>query len=329
MNVVEYMLLFHRKRSGQLRPEDEQALERQELESNALFQDMEQVWQASGRYKESYVPDEEAGLARFQQRLQLDRAAAADRPAKLRPSRRPWLSVAAAVAMLVLAGWWLIGSYGGDDGYAFSTEAGQTAELQLPDGSSVTLNELSTLSYAESPDQRKLLLSGEAYFEVEHKPDRPFVIAANGTQTIVLGTAFNLRAYPKEGSVEVEVAAGKVRLQSAEKAIELAPYELGVFQAKGGQLSKSPAPLLNAQAWRTRQLVFRNESLGEALRSVSRLYHVELKLQNAVLMDCKLSTQLQADEPLSHFLQVLEAIYGLKAEKVNEQSYQLEGGRCH
>lgn len=327
MNVVEYVLLFHRKRSGQLRPEDEQALERQALESNALFQDMEQVWQASGGYKERYAPDEEAGLARFQQRLQLDRAAVA-RPAKLRPRRRPWLSVAAAVAMLVLAGWWLIGSYGGDDGYAFSTELGQTAELQLTDGSSVILNELSSLSYTDGPNQRKLQLSGEAYFEVEHNTARPFVIQANGTQTIVLGTAFNLRAYPKEGSVEVEVAAGKVRLQSAEKAIELAPYELGVFQAKGGQLSKSPAPLLNAQAWRTRQLVFRNESLGEALRSVSRLYHVELKLQNAGLLDCKLSTQLQADEPLSHFLQVLEAIYGLKAEKVNEQSYQLEGGRC-
>lgn len=327
MNVVEYVLLFHRKRSGQLRPEDEQALERQALESNALFQDMEQVWQASGRYKERYAPDEEAGLARFQQRLQLDRAAAA-RPAKLRPRRRPWLSVAAAVAMLVLAGWWLIGSYGGDDGYAFSTEAGQTAELQLPDGSSVILNERSTLSYTDAPDQRKLQLSGEAYFEVEYNPARPFVIEANGTQTIVLGTAFNLRAYPKEGSVEVEVAAGKVRLQSAEKAIELSPYELGVFQAKGGQLSKSPAPLLNAQAWRTRQLVFRNQSLGEALRSVSRLYQVELKLQNADLLDCKLSTQLQADEPLSHFLQVLEAIYGLKAKKVNEQAYQLVGGRC-
>lgn len=327
MNVVEYMLLFHRKRSGQLRPEDEQALERQALESNALFQDMEKVWQTSSRYKESYAPDEEAGLARFQQRLQLDRAAAG-RPTKLRPRRRPWLSVAAAVAMLVLAGWWLSSSYSGDEDYAFSTELGQTAELQLPDGSSVILNELSTLSYTDAPNQRKLLLSGEAYFEVEHNPARPFVIEANGTQTTVLGTAFNLRAYPEEGSVEVEVATGKVRLQSAAKAIELSPYELGVFHAKGGQLSKSPAPLLNAQAWRTRQLVFRNESLGEALRSVSRLYHVELKLQNAGLLDCKLSTQLQADEPLSHFLQVLEAIYGLKAEKVNEQSYQLEGGRC-
>lgn len=97
------------------------------------------------------------------------------------------------------------------------TKPGERLKLTLPDGSNVTLNAGTRLSYPQRFNHKKrevVLLSGEAYFDIKHDIKKPFIVNADKTRTTVLGTAFNIRAYSFIGDVTVTVASGKVAVNS-------------------------------------------------------------------------------------------------------------------
>ena len=149
----------------------------QEPEHRREAEQLDKVWQLSGRYKGGYEPDAEAGLQRFRERLE-------DEPVAGR-RRLLWvLSAVAAVALLVLL-WqpWAAEEPGADAGLVFTTEAGEQRAVVLPDGSRVLLNEASRIVCRgawEDADARQLQLSGEAFFEIDPRPEQPFIIAAEG-----------------------------------------------------------------------------------------------------------------------------------------------------
>jgi transmembrane sensor len=98
--------------------------------------------------------------------------------------------------------------------------AGQKSMHILPDGTQVWLNAESTLTYPEifSDTLRLVKMTGEAFFEVAHNKDRPFIVEASGTRTQALGTAFNINAYSEDERVKVALLEGKVRVQDLSKA---------------------------------------------------------------------------------------------------------------
>lgn len=327
MKLSQYISLFHRQRTGQLRPEDQEALRHQQ--DPMLHQELEDLWSESLSYKSGYEPDVDKGFDRLKSRMEADRAREA-KAVPLRPSPRAWMKVAAAIALVVAAGaYWLINPWGQPKGLVYTTGPAEQLQVELPDASVIYLNEQSYLSFEASEGQRKVSLTGEAYFKVASDPDHPFVIHANGVRTTVLGTAFNLRAYPDEPTVEVEVSEGRVRMENAQAAqqVELRPNERGVFSTNEQKLVKKPAPELNAQGWHSQEMVFRDAELANALREIGRYYKVEFRLGNAELKHCALSTEIKGD-PLTDFLQVLETIYGLDVEQIDGDTYQLNGGRC-
>lgn len=93
-----------------------------------------------------------------------------------------------------------------------ATAPGQHREINLPDGTRVWLSPSSSISYPETfrDKQRNINIEGEAYFEVVHDKSHPFVIQSGAVKTVVLGTSFDVQAYPKAASVEVTVVSGKV-----------------------------------------------------------------------------------------------------------------------
>ena len=327
MKLTEYISFFHRRRTGQLSAEDAQAP--QQEQDPDLDQELEQLWSDSLDYHSGYEPDVDKGLSRLKCRMEADRA----REAKTIPFKsesRRWMGIAAAIALVAaLGGAWFMAQNHGADGLVFTTAADEQSEIRLPDESVVYLNEHSYLSYAQVEGQRVVSLTGEAYFNVASNPKVPFVIHANGVRTTVLGTAFNLRAYPDEPTVEVEVSEGHVRMEEprAAKSIDLQPQERGVFRTQQQTLSKKPAPELNAKGWRSQRMVFRDAELSGALKEIGRYYKVDFKLKNPELHDCALTTEIEAD-PLSDFLEVLKTIYGLDIQQTASGSYVLSGGRC-
>lgn len=328
MNLTQYISFFHRRRTEQLSAEEEEAF--QQVQDPELNQELEKLWADSRSYQAGYEPDVERGLSRLKSRIEADRAREA-KTVQLRPKPRRWVGIAATLALVMAFGvYWITTSGDDTNGLVYTTTANEQIQVTLPDESVVYLNEHSYLSYQQSVGERTVALTGEAYFEIAPNPDQPFVIHANSIRTTVLGTAFNLRAYPEEPTVEVEVKEGRVRMEDpqADQNIELKPMERGVFSTENQQLSKQPSPELNAQGWRSQSMVFRNAQLSKALEEIGRYYRVEFDLLNSELEECALSTEIKSD-PLPDFLQVLETIYGLEVQKTGPASYTLSGGRCH
>lgn len=135
-------------------------------------------------------------------------------PAKvrdLRPTTVAWMRIAAALLLIAAAGFVINFFIGRSAETRFETLAEATT-VNLPDGSIVTLNRNSSLSYARDFNSklRRVVLQGEAFFEVTKDAHRPFVIATGEAMVKVVGTSFNVSAYDADPDVTVTVAEGRV-----------------------------------------------------------------------------------------------------------------------
>ena len=334
MEISKYILLFHKKLKGEIKPEEDQALtEWMSREEGQVFaRQMEKTWEASGRYKQGYEPDTAAGLARFRERL----AAEKSRSSPLRASagsRYRWMAAAAAVALLLVAGWWMLSNRASEGAniLAFSTAIGETLEVPLPDGSTIILNESSLLTLAKdfrTAGSRQVELSGEAYFKVASNPNRPFVISTSETQVEVLGTAFNLRAYPDEAFTEVEVEEGLVRFKGRKsgETMKLSAGQRGICR-HGKTMAERPSPELNAHSWRTHRLEFRDTPLQLALPDIERYFNVTLEVENSLSADCGLTMAFEQDS-LDVVLKALQLIYHFEIKALGNGHYLLQKGGC-
>jgi transmembrane sensor len=333
MELSKYMVLLHKRLKGEIDPNEDRALQEwlDTQPDKELEQQLRKSWELSGDYKKDYEPDVEQGLADFKARLRLAPKPAARR---LHPPRRrrSWWAAAATLLLLLAGIWWWAGA-SGQDGAAFvrSTSSGQTKEFKLPDGSSVLLNESSYLAYSMLNGERMLQLAGEAFFSVAPDADHPFIIESKGTRTVALGTAFNLRAYPEELTVEIEVVEGKVKFLeiARERSIPLKAQQRGICKPSEGKLYKKEVNAYNARSWHTDELIFQEATFGEALTELERYFNAELQLKNAELRKCPYNGAFKLDDrSLQNLVESLELVFGLEARHLQGRAYVLEGGRC-
>jgi len=223
----------------------------------------EDIDQLASSYGKDATPDVEAALSAVKRRLMAEDAPAAVRQM---PSRRSWLGVAAAVLLLVFAGYF--GMFWNTDVLLVNTDTAPL-EVQLPDGTEVVLQGGASLSYANdfNERERRVALEGQAFFIVHKDASRPFVVGNTETELRVTGTEFNLRV--EGGELEVEVSEGSVELLNEDQVLAVKAKQRGV--AKSGRPSLLiPAPHLNRHAWRTGKLYFQDAELAvvlEALRT--------------------------------------------------------------
>lgn len=159
-----------------------------------------------------------------------------------------------------------------------SIPRGGQYQLILPDGSKVFLNAASSLRYPArfSKSDRRVELQGEAYFEIAKNPNKPFIVEVEPKQEIeVLGTHFNVTAYPDESVVKTTLFEGSVKLSSAKKELVLKPGEMGVSNGNGEILLKK-ADLEAEAAWKDGLFVFNDRNLEEVMLTVARWYDIEV-----------------------------------------------------
>jgi ferric-dicitrate binding protein FerR (iron transport regulator) len=160
----------------------------------------------------------------------------------------------------------------------------ETTTVLLPDGSTVKMNAGSKLEYPSqfSGDNRKVKLSGEAYFEVIHDASHPFIVELNGAEVEDLGTSFNISAYPGKEKVEVNVTSGSVRLRELnikKDAVLGAGWNGKYIKGKGSILvSKELSP--NYLSWLTREVSFHHTPLSTVFESLENIYHVKIEYRN-------------------------------------------------
>lgn len=233
-------------------------------------------------------------------------------------SRGIFLRLAAVlvIGLAGLAGWWLIDRYAGYE--SISVDTG-TEVVVLPDGSTVTLNAGSSLRYPSgnrSP-QRKVFLSGEAFFEITYDTVRPFTVEASQAIVKVLGTSFNINAYRDNETVEVTVSSGRVSMaskSSLQNQLILHPGNAGVLKRKAGKLELIPQADPNNAAWKTRELVFSNTPLPEVIRVINHVYQSELVIGNPAIEKCTLTVTFSQQE-FSSVLTVLVTTFDLNLER--------------
>lgn len=156
---------------------------------------------------------------------------------------------------------------------------GSRIEFSLPDGTKGWLNSGSSLTYSlPFNHNRKLNLKGEAYFNVAHSQKYPFEITSGEAKIKVVGTKFNVSAYPVEKYIEVVLEEGKVEFShpriSANTMIK--PSERIVFE--NGNLHRSVTDPSKYTAWVEGKLVFRGDPMAEVARRIERWYNVEVDL---------------------------------------------------
>ncbi len=185
----------------------------------------------------------------------------------------PWrniLSIAAAVAALLVAGWWLFS--GGGENYTdqFATGIGEQLEVTLPDGSTATLNAVSELAYSEAewPAERNAKLVGEAYFRA--KKGKTFTILTDQGEVQVVGTRFNVFARGNE--LEVKCTEGQVQVTSPndERALVKAGEQVKVLN---GRMQRRRG-LDGSPKWLSGQSAFKHKTAAHIFDELERQYGV-------------------------------------------------------
>ncbi|MGV8091978.1 MAG: FecR family protein [Mangrovibacterium sp.] len=158
-----------------------------------------------------------------------------------------------------------------------STGAGQQSKVSLPDGSLVWLNAETVVKYHPDKKERKVSLTGEAYFEVNHSPDYPFVVETGDAKVEVLGTKFNVSHYPGSKITEASLLSGKITMSVDKngKSVDLNPGEKVIYHADKQILSKTKAKVQNGILWRQGILFFENEPFEELILKLERYYAVK------------------------------------------------------
>jgi transmembrane sensor len=191
---------------------------------------------------------------------------------------------------------------------------GSRVAFTLPDGSTGMLNSGSSLSYAlPFAAVRDVTLRGEAWFDVRHDENHPFYVSAGNVNLTVLGTSFNVSAYPDENYVEVVLETGKVLLKSSAFDGELTMKPSERFILEDGKMSREITDPSKYSSWTRGKLVFRSDSMSEVARRIERWYNVNVELMNSKLEEYSFRATFE-DDPLEEVLRCLSMTSPIRYE---------------
>jgi len=288
------------------------------------------LWRASeAALQPPFQADTQAAWQRLETRLAEPASGSSSTGGKVLSIPLWWLRAAAVILIAIGIGYWWYYTGSAPQPYAVHTPAGRHMQYQLPDGSQVWLNENTHLTFIDSAGLRYATLEGEAFFEVKRMEDKPFVISSGDARTTVLGTSFNVRAYPGEVNVEVTVATGKVQVASAKdasKLVVLEPGATGLLDKSKGTLQKKAVASVNTTAWKNQRLDFDGVALSEVLVALERYFHVQTRVDNETILRCRFHGSY--DKPqLDHLLEVLSVSMELEVSRSGD-TIVLSGAGC-
>lgn len=209
----------------------------------------------------------------------------------------------------------------GNEMLAIATPRGGTYQIILPDGTKAWLNAASVLKFPArftNLKQRKVELSGEAYFEVTKNKQHPFLVKTTGQEVEVLGTHFNVSSYADDESTKTTLLEGSVRVTPSSQtltkttlpsheeknSLTLIPGQQSVLQ--GASLQIKPANINLETAWKNGEFMFRNEPLESIMKKVARWYDVEVIYQNTQVKKERFGGSISRFGNVSDVLQMLE-----------------------
>jgi transmembrane sensor len=186
-----------------------------------------------------------------------------------------------------------------------STPRGGQFKVLLPDGSKVWLNASSSIRFPSvfSSASRTVDITGEAYFEVVKDKSRPFTVRFDGSAVQVLGTSFNIMAYPEEGASRTTLVEGAVSIRNERQQARLIPGQQAAV-LPGGSIRTTFKPVEEAVAWKEGMFFFKKAGVQEVMRQLSRWYDVKITYRGEVPVR-RFTGQVSRDANLSEIIGML------------------------
>ncbi|MBL0740177.1 FecR family protein [Chryseolinea lacunae] len=265
------------------------------------------------------------------------------KPANKKPLRRVLLPVSLAlVATMVWGVLYYAGMFSEPASAHWVTSdspRGQKSVITLADGSRVFLNAGSSLSYPEvfDADIREVKLTGEAFFEITKNPKRPFVVTSGNVTTKVLGTSFNIQAFPQQ-QISVTVATGRVQVEATSpqqqedgkgaNRVILTPNDQAVYASEQEGLVISHVNIDKFLAWKDNTLLFENSTIEEAVAVMERWYNVSIAFDDVRIKSCRINGQYK-DESLENVLKSIQYMYHVDFMFTAQNTVTLYGKGCN
>lgn len=197
-----------------------------------------------------------------------------------------------------------------------STPRGRQYNLVLADGSKVWLNAASSITYpiAFKGNERKILVTGEAYFEVAHNPTMPFRVsivspAGDAGEIEVLGTHFNINSYEDEAATKTTLLQGKVKMSSKGASVFLEPGQQAQISAVGKMKTINNVDVDEVMAWKNGFFEFNDADIKSVMRQLARWYDVDVVYEGNIPKQ-EFGGKMQRDMKLSQVLKILDK-YGV------------------
>lgn len=189
----------------------------------------------------------------------------------------------------------------------------------LVDGSIITLNKKSGLVLADrfNKNERRMTLTGEAYFEVAHDATRPFVVEVQNVEVKAVGTAFNIDNGTDARLVSITVTDGKIKITGRDKSAFAEKGETATYDTETGVIRVEKRANPNVLAYKTRQFHFDETPLSIAVAEISKAFDVSITLQDAELGRCPVVVSFE-NKPLEEILDVLKSSCAFYVHKVGE-----------
>ena len=238
--------------------------------------------------------------------------------------RRDWLGytmkAAAAILVMITASLFSIAhqeyvadQIGEPKPVVFQTGDEENRNITLGDGTEIRLNSNSEIIVSRDfmEGKREVTLTGEAYFDVEHNPERPFIIHSHQSSVEVLGTAFNVRSIENQKNVQVAVVEGQVALRGAKKGTDskelsaiLSKNQYGYLDLENRVLNVDDIAVDNYLAWKSGRFQFEDLSMKQVCTQLSRIYSIECSFSANEIEDLTLTASF-TNESIEKTLEVI------------------------
>ena len=332
MKENKYIELIAQHLSGEISESNRKELMEwvnSDAKNQALLKETTQLWEISKEYDSPFDTNVYDAWKKVEQKIEVTNQLTVSSTKVIRLSNFKRFLQIAAVFLIAAFGLFLFFQNQGPNLVAYQTNDEQTLDFLLPDSSRVVLNKNSQLTYEYLDGKRIVNLEGEAWFDVKHINHIPFEIESGGAKTVVLGTAFNVRAYPQEDKIEVSVERGEVAFFEKENVDNHEFLEAGtegVFdKVEKTEIKKDKRDNENAIAWRTLTLDFENLEMDKVIKTLEKYFEVNIELDSRS-RNCRFKGTYKNYE-LENLLKLIEATFDLKY-KINGEKITITGEGC-
>lgn len=223
---------------------------------------------------------------------------------------RRLFAVAATVSLLCLSAWMAFNYFQPAALQTISTLA-ETRTVRLPDGTSVTLNHFTSLSYPErfKSDNREVTLNGEAYFEVIKDKKHPFIVQTEEINVQVLGTHFNVDAYRNNPEIRTTLLEGSVAVTNKNNSarIILKPNEIAIYNKVEKSLNlKVTQNAIDEISWQRGEFIFNHQPLKDITRELSNSFGITIEIPDTTLQNYRITARFPNSENLETILSLLQ-----------------------